>query len=117
MSYARAVDCLFCRIARQEMAADVVSTDDETIVFRDINPQAPLHLLAIPRRHVASAADLSEEHGALLASLFTALRAAAEAQGVRSYRVVTNVGPDAGQSVEHLHLHLLGGRRLGWPPG
>lgn len=99
------------------MAADVVSSDDETVVFRDINPQAPLHLLAIPTRHIASAADLGEDDAGLLASLFTALRAAAEAEGVLSYRVVTNVGPDAGQSVAHLHLHLLGGRRLGWPPG
>ena len=117
MPYAPAVDCLFCRIARQEVPADVVSTDDQTIVFRDINPQAPLHLLAIPRRHIASAADLDKADAGLLGSLFTGLRAAAEADGVRSYRVVTNVGPDAGQSVDHLHFHLLGGRRLGWPPG
>ena len=109
--------CLFCRIATGEIPAQVVLADDRTLVFRDINPQAPVHLLAIPRLHIGSAAELTEEHAELLSALFGALRAAAREEGVESYRLVTNVGPDAGQSVDHLHLHLLAGRRLGWPPG
>lgn len=110
-------DCLFCRIASGNLPADVVDSDDSVMVFRDINPKAPVHLLAIPRRHVTSAADLTEADADLLYRLFAALRAAAEREGVASYRIVTNVGADAGQSVLHLHLHLLGGRRLTWPPG
>ena len=111
------MDCLFCRIVAGEVPADVVAENEDAIVFRDINPQAPLHVLAIPRRHVASVADLTDADAPLLASLLAALRSAAAADGVSSYRIVTNVGPDAGQSVDHLHLHLLGRRRLGWPPG
>ena len=111
-------ECLFCRIAAGEIPADVVHSDDEVIVFRDVNPQAPTHVLAIPRRHVASAHELGPADGGLLGSLFAALRATADAEGLGDgYRIVTNVGPAAGQSVEHLHLHLLGGRRLTWPPG
>ena len=111
------MECLFCRIASGEVPADVVERGENVLVFRDINPQAPVHLLAIPRRHVASAAELGEGDGALLSELFTALQSAARAEGAASYRIVTNVGPDAGQSVLHLHLHLLGGRPLEWPPG
>ncbi len=111
-------ECLFCRIAAGEIPADVVHSDEEVIVFRDVNPQAPTHVLAIPRRHVASAHELGPADGALLGALFGALRATADAEGLGDgYRIVTNVGPAAGQSVERLHLHLLGGRRLTWPPG
>lgn len=111
------MDCLFCRIGRNEQPADIVAADDAVVVFRDINPQAPVHLLAIPRRHIASAAELSADDAGLLDGLVTALKDAAAQAGVSSYRLVTNIGPDAGQSVAHLHVHLLGGRRLGWPPG
>jgi histidine triad (HIT) family protein len=111
-------DCLFCRIVRGEVAADVVHRDDRVVCFRDINPQAPTHVLAIPTRHVASIDELGPGDAELLATLFDALREVAHADGLDDgYRVVTNVGPAAGQSVAHLHLHLLGGRRLGWPPG
>ena len=110
-------DCLFCGIASGDVSADVVTQDDLVVVFRDVNPQAPVHLLAIPRRHVASAADLSAADADLLGGLFGALRTAAADSGATSYRLVTNIGPDAGQSVQHLHIHLLAGRRLGWPPG
>jgi histidine triad (HIT) family protein len=111
-------ECLFCRIVAGEIPADVVHSDEEVIVFRDVNPQAPTHVLAIPRRHVASAHELEAADGGLLGALFGALRATADAEGLGDgYRIVTNVGPAAGQSVEHLHLHLLGGRRLTWPPG
>jgi len=113
-----AEQCLFCRIAFGEIPADIVHSDDQVIVFRDVNPQAPTHVLAIPRRHVPSAHELGPGDGALLAALFDALRATADAEGLADgYRIVTNVGPAAGQSVDHLHFHLLGGRRLTWPPG
>jgi histidine triad (HIT) family protein len=110
-------DCLFCRIAAGETPADVVYSDEAVVAFRDINPRAPTRVLAIPRRHVPSAADLTEADGPMLAALFGALRNVAEEAGVRGYRIVTNVGAEAGQSVLHLHLHLLGGRAMAWPPG
>jgi histidine triad (HIT) family protein len=110
-------ECLFCRIAAGEVPADIVEQDDAVVVFRDINPRAPTHVLAIPRRHVESAAKLTDDDGELLAALFGALRRVAEASGLGGYRIVTNVGAEAGQSVLHLHLHLLGGRPLSWPPG
>ncbi len=111
-------ECLFCRIAAGEIPADHVHEDDEVIVFRDINPQAPTHVLAIPRRHIGSADELTDADGALLARLFGALQRVAQEAGLDSgYRIVANVGSDAGQSVAHLHFHLLGGRSLRWPPG
>jgi len=109
--------CLFCKIAAGEIPAEVVHADDQVVAFRDSNPRAPTHVLAIPRRHVASAAELTASDGHLLASLFGALRRVAEDGGLHSYRIVTNVGPEAGQSVFHLHFHLLGGRAMTWPPG
>jgi histidine triad (HIT) family protein len=110
-------DCLFCRIAAGEMPADVVYADDAVVAFRDINPRAPTHVLAIPRRHVPSVADLTDADGPMLAALFGALRRVAEEAGLRGYRIVSNVGAEAGQSVFHVHFHLLGGRSLSWPPG
>jgi histidine triad (HIT) family protein len=113
-----AADCLFCRIVRGELPADVVHRDDRVVCFRDINPQAPTHVLAIPVAHVASVDDIGPDDADLLAALFAALRRIAASNGLADgYRVVTNVGPAAGQSVAHLHLHLLGGRHFGWPPG
>jgi histidine triad (HIT) family protein len=111
--------CMFCRIAAEEIPSDRVHEDDRVIVFRDINPRAPTHLLAISRRHIRSADDLtnSDEDRELLSALFGALRMVASRAGLRGYRIVTNVGPDAGQSVFHLHFHLLGGRPMLWPPG
>lgn len=114
----RAPDCLFCRIAAGEIPSDRVYEDDEVVAFRDINPQAPTHVLVIPRRHIRDADALTDEDAPLLAALFATIRRIAEEAGLESgYRVVTNVGPDAGQSVFHLHFHLLGGRTMGWPPG
>ncbi|HEY7465013.1 MAG TPA: histidine triad nucleotide-binding protein [Candidatus Limnocylindria bacterium] len=110
-------DCLFCRIAAGEIPAEIVRSDDQVVVFRDINPKAPTHLLAIPRRHIASAAELTDQDGPLLAALFGTLRDLAAEAGVGGYRIVTNVGPDAGQSVFHVHFHLLAGRSMAWPPG
>ena len=110
-------DCVFCRIAAGEIPSDQVFQDKTLIVFRDINPRAPTHVLAIPRRHIASVADLTDADGDLLAALFSALRHVAEEAGLTGYRIVTNVGADSGQSVFHLHFHLLGGRSMSWPPG
>jgi histidine triad (HIT) family protein len=111
-------DCLFCRIESGEIPADRVYENDEVLAFHDVNPRAPTHVLVIPRRHVPDAHALTEEDGPLLGALFAATRRIADEAGLGGgYRIVTNVGPEAGQSVFHLHLHLLGGRSMGWPPG
>jgi histidine triad (HIT) family protein len=111
-------NCLFCRIAKGEIPAEVVLDHADVLAFRDINPQAPAHLLAIPKEHVPSLEALTEEHGALLANLVRAINEVARQEGIAGgFRVVTNVGRAAGQSVQHLHLHVLGGRSLHWPPG
>jgi histidine triad (HIT) family protein len=111
-------DCLFCRIATGEIPADIVHEDDALLAFRDLNPQAPTHVLVIPRDHIASAADLRQSDGQLLGRMFATISDIADREGLsHGWRVVTNVGPHAGQSVEHLHLHLLGGRTMAWPPG
>jgi histidine triad (HIT) family protein len=111
--------CIFCRIAAGEIPSDVVHRDDLCVAFRDIEPRAPIHILIVPRRHVASLADLTADDAALAGHLqLTAARLAAEAGLTESgYRVVVNCGDDGGQTVPHLHVHLLGGRRFEWPPG
>jgi len=111
-------DCLFCRIVAGEIPATKVHEDDVVLAIRDINPQAPTHVLLMPRQHVASAADLSEADTPLLGRLFSAAADLARSEGLDGgWRLVVNVGPDGGQTVDHLHLHLLGGRRMHWPPG
>lgn len=110
--------CPFCRIVTGEIASDRVHEDDLVIAFRDINPVAPTHILVIPRQHIPSAADLGPNDGDLLARLWVTVADLADREGLTNgWRVVTNVGRDAGQSVHHLHLHLLGGRSMAWPPG
>jgi histidine triad (HIT) family protein len=114
----RVSDCLFCRIVAGEIPSDRVLETDEVIAFRDIHPQAPTHVLVVPRRHVPDVDSLDEEEGPLLAAVFAAVRRVAEIDRLaKGYRVVTNVGAEAGQSVFHLHFHVLGGRRMSWPPG
>jgi histidine triad (HIT) family protein len=112
-------DCLFCRIVAGEVPSTRVHEDDLVIAFRDIAPRAPTHILVIPRRHVASAADLTEADGPLLGRLFAVAAEIARDQGIAEggYRIVTNVGRWGGQTVDHLHLHLMGGRPFVWPPG
>lgn len=112
-------DCLFCRMGRGEITPAVVYQDDEILAFRDINPQAPVHCLVIPRRHIATLDDLAPEDAGLLGRMYlTAQRIAAEHGLDRSgYRTVMNCKDDGGQTVFHIHLHLLGGRQLHWPPG
>ena len=112
-------DCLFCRIVAGELPSTRVHEDDAVIAFRDIAPRSPTHILVIPRRHIPSAADLTEADGPLLGRMFAVAAEIALDQGIADagYRVVTNVGEWGGQSVDHLHFHLMGGRAFEWPPG
>jgi histidine triad (HIT) family protein len=114
-----ASDCLFCKIVRKEIPADVVQSTDRVMAFRDINPKAPTHIVLIPKEHIESASQITDDHGRILAELFQTAAHLARAENVArsGWRVVTNVGPDAGQSIFHLHFHLLGGRQMTWPPG
>jgi len=112
--------CLFCRIVSGEIPADRVYEDDDVVGFRDVAPRAPTHVLVIPRRHVSDVHALADADAdvMLLARCFAALRHVADAERLAGgYRIVTNSGPDSGQTVPHLHFHLLGGRPMSWPPG
>jgi histidine triad (HIT) family protein len=112
-------DCLFCKIVAGDIPSNVVLETDTVFAFRDVNPTAPTHVLVVPREHVRDATEIAPEHGSLLADLIAAANEIARADGVdeSGYRLVLNVGPDAGQSVFHLHLHVIGGRSMAWPPG
>ena len=109
--------CLFCRIVRGEIPARLVAETPECVAFRDINPQAPTHVLVVPREHVASVNETTDAALVGRLSLLAAEIARSEGIAESGYRTVINTGPDAGQTVHHIHLHLLGGRPLGWPPG
>ena len=112
-------DCLFCRIIAREIPGQIVYEDDEVVVLKDINPQAPLHVLIVPRRHIATLNDLVPGDDGLIGSMFrrAALLAKEHGYAERGYRTVFNTNREAGQSVFHIHLHLLAGRSLTWPPG
>jgi histidine triad (HIT) family protein len=112
-------NCLFCKILDGDIPADIVYESETAIAFRDINPQAPTHVLIIPRKHIATINEIAEEDQALIGSLYSAAREIAAAEGIaeEGYRAVMNCNEGAGQTVFHIHLHLLGGRALGWPPG
>ena len=112
-------DCLFCKIIAGQIPGQLVFQDDDLIAFKDINPQAPLHVLIVPRRHIATLNDLTPADDALVGSMFRAAAALAREHGYadRGYRTVLNTNGDAGQTVFHIHLHVLGGRTLTWPPG
>lgn len=112
-------ECIFCRIAAGRAAARIVLEDEAAVVFHDLHPQAPVHLLVIPRRHVVSVAEGTADDRELFGHLLLLAARAARLAGVADsgYRIVTNCGADAGQSVFHLHLHVLGGRAMRWPPG
>jgi histidine triad (HIT) family protein len=114
------MDCLFCRIVNGTIPANKIFEDDQAIAFRDINPQAPVHILVIPKKHVDSlaAAGATPEDKALLGHLLSVQTQIASSESLRGgYRIVINTGPDGGQTVDHLHLHMLGGRAMHWPPG
>jgi histidine triad (HIT) family protein len=112
-------DCLFCRIIAGEIPADVVHRDERLTAFRDIRPQAPTHVLIVPNEHLTSTNELTDAHAEMMGRIvqFAAELARREGLAAGGYRLVVNTGPNAGQSVGHIHLHVLGGRRLGWPPG
>jgi histidine triad (HIT) family protein len=111
-------DCLFCRILRNEIPAKKIYEDEHTFAFEDINPQAPTHVLIIPKRHVRGLKEATSEDSELIGRCHLAAAHIARERGIEDgYRTVLNVGPQAGQSVFHLHVHLLGGRSLHWPPG
>lgn len=112
-------ETIFSKIIRREIPADIVYEDDEVLAFRDINPQAPVHVLVIPKKPIATLNDMQEEDVALLGRLHLAAKTIAEQEGVAEsgYRVVMNCNEAGGQEVMHIHLHLLGGRRMQWPPG
>jgi len=112
-------DCLFCGIVSGKIPADFVYRDESVLAFRDIDPKAPVHLLIIPRQHIADVTELGEDGGATIGHAMKVARQLAQENGVSEsgFRIVVNTGSDAGQSVHHIHLHLLGGRALAWPPG
>ncbi len=110
-------DCLFCRIVAGEVPADVVHSDDTTLAFRDIAPQAPTHILVIPRHHYPNAGALAEHEPGTLVDLLATAEKVAAGDGLESHRLVFNTGADAHQTVFHAHLHVLGGRSMTWPPG
>src|SRR3954452_19335373 len=112
-------NCLFCKILAGDVPSTEVLSTEETYAFRDVNPTAPTHVLVIPREHIENAAALTPRHAGLLSAVITTAQQVAQQEGVDAsgYRLVFNVGDDALNSVPHLHLHVIGGRRLGWPPG
>ena len=112
-------DCLFCAIAAGEVPSTQVYDDDRVVAFRDIAPRAPTHIVIVPRTHIASAAELTDEHAPLTGHLLAVAASIARAEGIAEggYRIVTNIGPWGGQTVDHLHFHLMGGRPFSWPPG
>ena len=111
------MSCLFCKIIAGEIPAEIKFQDELVIAFSDINPQAPVHLLVVPKLHVENAAELAAQSPAVLSALFSAADYLAKNEGLTGYRTIFNTGADAGQSVFHAHLHVLGGRGLAWPPG
>ena len=111
-------DCLFCKIVAGEIPSDKVHETDTVLAFKDINPGAPTHVLVIPKEHVSSAAEFGPDHGALLVDIFDSISEISKQAGIQEgTRVVTNIGARAGQSVFHVHFHVLGGRGMSWPPG
>jgi len=112
-------DCIFCKIANGEIPSEFVYEDDGIVAFRDLNPQAPTHILIIPRRHIETTNDLTEADDALVGRMVRVAKIVAEQEGLaeNGYRTVFNCNADGGQAVFHIHLHLLGGRAMGWPPG
>ena len=110
-------DTIFAKIIRREIPATIVHEDEEVLGFKDIAPQAPVHFLVIPKAHIASVAGVNEENSAVVAHIFEVIAKLTKEKGIESYRVVSNIGEQAGQSVPHLHFHVLAGRDMTWPPG
>ena len=111
------MDCVFCKIAAGEIPTDKIYEDEYIIAFNDLDPQAPIHFLVIPKKHITSLAQVEESDSALIGRIMLAIQKLASENNLESYRVVTNIGEDGGQTVPHLHFHVLGGRAFHWPPG
>ncbi len=111
------MDCLFCKIIRKEIPAKIEYEDEDVLAFHDINPQAPVHILIIPKKHYAKVSDLSESDSQAMGQLMVKAKKIAEERKWRDYRLLINNGPEAGQTVYHIHMHLLSGRKMTWPPG
>ena len=110
-------DCLFCKIVKGEIPANVIHQDEKCVAFYDIDPQAPTHFLVIPKAHISSVSEINEENGAIVAHIFQVIAQETKKLGLDSYRVVSNIGQAGQQSVPHLHFHVLAGRDMTWPPG
>lgn len=112
-------DCLFCKIIRKDIPAKIIHEDSLTVAFEDINPQAPLHVLVVPKKHISTTLEITAEDHALVGHMFSVASAIARDRGVseRGFRLVMNTNPESGQTVYHIHLHILGGRIMHWPPG
>lgn len=114
----KVLDCLFCKIINKEIPSDLIYEDEKVVAFKDINPQAPIHILVLPKEHIASNNEITEENSSIVGHVFTVIKKLAKDNGLENgYRIVNNCGEDGGQSVNHLHFHLLGGRQMLWPPG
>ena len=111
------MDCVFCKIVEGEIPTDKIYEDEDIIAFNDLDPQAPIHFLVIPKKHITSLATLDESDSDLVAKIMLVIQKLAKENNLEGYRVVTNIGEDGGQSVPHLHFHVLGGRSFNWPPG
>lgn len=111
------MSCIFCKIVAGEIPSTKAYEDEKVLAFYDLSPQAPVHILIIPKEHITSAADITEENSDIVAHIFEVAAKLAKEKELDGFRVVTNCGDSAGQSVKHLHFHLLGGRDFGWPPG
>ncbi|KNF09353.1 hypothetical protein CLPU_3c01310 [Gottschalkia purinilytica] len=112
-------DCIFCKIVKGEIPAKKVYEDDKVIAFNDISPQSPIHILVIPKNHISSANDINDENKEIIGHIFSVISNIAKSEGIadKGYRIVNNCGEDGGQTVSHIHFHILGGRQLQWPPG
>lgn len=111
-------DCIFCKIASKEIDSQLIYEDDLVVAFEDLNPQAPIHLLIIPKEHIVSAADIDEDNSHIIARIFEVIsQLGRELELEDGYRIVNNCGKDGGQTVDHIHFHMLGERKLNWPPG
>lgn len=112
-------ECIFCELVKKSIPAKIIAENEDVLAFRDINPQAPTHILVIPKKHISTLNDLAEADGMLLGKMYLMVKHIAKQEGIeeRGFRTVINCNRDAGQTVYHIHLHLLGGRELGWPPG
>lgn len=113
------MECIFCKIVEKKMPAKIIHEDDQSVAFEDVNPQAPIHILVVPKKHIPTSLDIKEEDKALIGHLFEVANEVAKDKGIaeRGFRLVMNCNAEAGQTIFHIHLHLLGGREMYWPPG